>query len=61
MSLESSATSARPDTKSLRATIPEGVVAFLNLESGDKLEWAMNFEKNERIVIVKKKKEKKHG
>lgn len=61
MSLESSATSARPDTKSLRATIPEGVVAFLNLESGDKLEWTMDFEKNERIVIVKKKKEKKHG
>lgn len=59
MSLESSATSARPDTKSLRATIPEGVVAFLNLESGDKLEWKMDFEKNERIVIVKKKKDKK--
>ncbi len=61
MSLESSATSARPDTKSLRATIPEGVVAFLNLESGDKLEWIMDIEKNERVVIVKKKKEKKHG
>lgn len=59
MSLESTATSARPKTKSLRATIPEGVVAFLNLESGDSLEWTMDFEKNNRIVIVKKKKEKK--
>lgn len=59
MSLESTATSARPNTKSLRATIPEGVVAFLNLESGDSLEWLMDFEKNDRIVIVKKKKVKK--
>lgn len=59
MSLESTATSARPKTKSLRATIPEGVVAFLNLESGDSLEWMMDFEKNDRIVIVKKKKGKK--
>lgn len=59
MSLESTATSARPNTKSLRATIPEGVVAFLNLESGDSLEWVMDFEKNDRIVIVKKKKGKK--
>ncbi len=59
MSLESTATSARPKTKSLRATIPEGVVAFLNLESGDSLEWTMDFEKNERVVIVKKKKGKK--
>jgi bifunctional DNA-binding transcriptional regulator/antitoxin component of YhaV-PrlF toxin-antitoxin module len=61
MSLESTATSARPKTKSLRATIPEGVVAFLNLESGDSLEWKMDIEKNERIVIVKKKKERKHA
>ena len=59
MSLESTATSARPNTKSLRATIPEGVVAFLNLESGDSLEWIMDFEKNERIVVVRKKKGKK--
>ena len=58
MSLESTASNARPETKSLRATIPEGVVAFLNLESGDKLEWTMDFAKNERIIIVKKKKEK---
>ena len=59
MSLESTATSARPKTKSLRATIPEGAVAFLNLQSGDSLEWIMDIEKNERIVIVKKKKGKK--
>lgn len=59
MNLESTATTARPNTKSLRATIPEGVVAFLNLESGDSLEWEMDFEKKERIVIVKKKSGKK--
>ena len=60
MSLGSKATTARPNTKSLRATIPEGVVAFLNLQSGDSLEWFMEIEKNERVVKVKKKKVKKH-
>ncbi len=59
MNLESTASTARTGTKSLRATIPEGVVAFLNLESGDSLEWEMDFDKKERIVIVKKKSGKK--
>lgn len=56
MSLESTAATARTGTKSLRVTVPEGVVAFLGLEAGDKLEWKMDIEKNDRIVIVKKKK-----
>lgn len=61
MSLESTAASARKDTKSLRATIPEGIVAYLELGEGDKLEWKMDLDKNERIVVVRKKKVKKHG
>ncbi len=61
MSLDSSVGIARTGTKSLRATVPEGVVAFLDLKSGDKLEWKMDIDKNERVVIVKKKKVKKHG
>jgi bifunctional DNA-binding transcriptional regulator/antitoxin component of YhaV-PrlF toxin-antitoxin module len=60
VSLDSAVGVARTGTKSLRATVPEGVVAFLDLKAGDKLEWKMDIEKNERIVIVKKKKEKKH-
>jgi bifunctional DNA-binding transcriptional regulator/antitoxin component of YhaV-PrlF toxin-antitoxin module len=58
MSLDSSVGTARTGTKSLRATIPEGIVAFLNLEAGDKLEWLMEMDGKQRIVIVKKKKEK---
>ena len=58
MSLDSSVGTARTGTKSLRATVPEGIVAFLNLEAGDKLEWKMDVEKKERVVIVKKKKVK---
>lgn len=59
MSLDSSVGTARTGTKSLRATVPEGIVAFLNLQAGDKLEWKMEVIKNEKVVIVKKKKGKK--
>ena len=54
MSLESTASLARPNTKSLRATIPEGIVAFLELENGDKLEWKMEFDKGKKMVMLKK-------
>jgi hypothetical protein len=55
MSLDSTVGLARPETKSLRATIPEGIVAYLALQAGDKLDWMMENDKNgERIVIVKK-------
>ena len=55
MSLKSKVSIARPRSKSLRATIPEGIVAFLDLEKGDKLDWRMEIAPNsERIVVVKK-------
>jgi hypothetical protein len=54
MSLESKVSIARPESKSLRATIPEGIVAFLDLEKGDTLEWKMEILENERVVLVKK-------
>ncbi len=54
MDLQSSATSARPQTKSLRATIPEGIVAYLELESGDKLDWKIDATGGRRTCIVKK-------
>ena len=57
MSLESTATSARPETKSLRATIPEGIVAYLELGNGDKLEWMMDVDKKgKRVASVRKAK-----
>lgn len=54
MSLESKASIARPNSKSLRATIPEGIVAFLEINAGDKLDWKMHIIDGKRAVIVTK-------
>jgi hypothetical protein len=57
MSLKSTVGIAKTGSTSLRATIPEGCVAFLNLKEGDKLEWKMDIaENNERILTVRKQK-----
>jgi len=58
MSLESKTALARPGTKSLRATIPEGIVAFLNLREGDALDWKMETSKDDRFVVVRKSRRK---
>jgi hypothetical protein len=54
MSLESKVSIARPESKSLRATVPEGIVAFLELNKGDKLEWKMEIIEGKRVAIVRK-------
>lgn len=55
MSLYSTLSTARTGTTSLRATIPEGIVAFLGVKEGDKLDWKMEVSKDgERVVIVTK-------
>jgi len=54
MSLKSKTSVARPGSTSLRATVPEGIVAFLDLKEGDKLEWKMEIIDNKRVTIVKK-------
>jgi hypothetical protein len=54
MSLDSTVATARTGTKSLRATVPEGIVAFLELQVGDKLLWKMDVQNGERLVIVRK-------
>lgn len=56
MSLESTATNAKAGTKSLRATIPEGIVVFLNLKDGDKLDWAMKIIDGKPTTLVRKAK-----
>lgn len=57
MSLDSTVGLARPETKSLRATIPEGIVAYLGIQAGDKLDWTMENDKDgERIVVVRRAK-----
>lgn len=54
MSLQSTVGIARTGAKSLRATVPEGIVAFLELNEGDKLAWRMDIQNGERVVIVRK-------
>lgn len=55
MSLKSTVGIAKTGTTSLRATIPEGIVAFLELKAGDKLDWKMDInEEGQRVVIVRK-------
>jgi bifunctional DNA-binding transcriptional regulator/antitoxin component of YhaV-PrlF toxin-antitoxin module len=54
LSLKTKVSVARPGSPSLRATIPEGIVAFLNLKEGDKLEWKMEMIEDKRVAIVEK-------
>jgi hypothetical protein len=55
MSLKSTVGIAKTGTTSLRATIPEGIVAFLELKAGNKLEWKMDIDDdNKRIVVIRK-------
>jgi hypothetical protein len=55
MVLESTVSIAKIGTKSVRATVPEGIVSYLEIEVGDKLEWRMDSMNNERVAIVSKK------
>jgi len=59
MSLQSTVGIARIGAKSLRATVPEGIVAFLELNEGDKLEWKMEIDAHtgERYTTVRKAKD----
>ena len=52
---------ARPNSDSLRATIPKGMVVFLGVESGDQLEWKMEMDPKtgERVGVVRKVRIKK--
>jgi hypothetical protein len=59
VSLKSTVGIAKVGTKSLRATVPEGIVAFLGIQEGDKLEWKMDIRDGERVAIVRKTKEVK--
>jgi hypothetical protein len=54
LSLKTKVSIARTGTTSLRATVPEGIVAFLDLKVGDKLDWKMEIIGDERVTIVRK-------
>ena len=45
---------AKAGTKSIKSTVPEGIVEYLQLKDKDELEWNMDMQNNDRVAIVKK-------
>ena len=58
-SLQSKPALARPNTTSMRTTIPEGIVVFLQLGLEDTLDWKMETISGERVALVTKVRKKK--
>jgi antitoxin component of MazEF toxin-antitoxin module len=56
MDLQTTVGIAKTGTRSLKVTIPEAMVYYLKLESGDKLEWIMSEEDGKRTALVRKAK-----
>jgi len=46
---------AKKGTKSLKTTVPEGIVEFLQLSDKDELNWNMHVEDGARTVVLQKK------
>jgi bifunctional DNA-binding transcriptional regulator/antitoxin component of YhaV-PrlF toxin-antitoxin module len=46
-------TKATTKSKSLRTTIPMGIVKQFNLSEGDKIDWKIMAENGELIIVVK--------
>ena len=47
-----SITYARPNSKSLRVTVPQGVAKQFNLKEGDQLDWAIEAKDGKLIIVV---------
>jgi antitoxin component of MazEF toxin-antitoxin module len=54
----SKVTYARPNSPSLRTTIPEGVAKMIELNAGDSLKWDIKVKANNIEIIVSKSKAK---
>lgn len=61
MDLQSTVSIAKVGTNSLRATIPQGIVSYLDIQAGDKLKWKMIDKSGYRGVIVFKKDDEKNN
>jgi bifunctional DNA-binding transcriptional regulator/antitoxin component of YhaV-PrlF toxin-antitoxin module len=51
-------TIARPNSPSLRTTIPEGVVKLIDLGPGDELVWKVDIKENQVKITVSRMKHK---
>ena len=54
MGLTTSVSAAKSGTRSLKTTIPEGIVSFLDLKPGEKVDWTMEFIKGRRVAAIAK-------
>lgn len=54
-------TKATSKSRSLRTTIPMGIVKQFNLSEGDRLSWEIRAEGGELIILIKPLKGKKGG
>jgi bifunctional DNA-binding transcriptional regulator/antitoxin component of YhaV-PrlF toxin-antitoxin module len=45
-------TYARPDSKSLRVTVPQGVAKQFQLDEGDQLDWTIKAQDGKLIILV---------
>lgn len=45
---------AKAGTRSMKTTIPEGIVEYLELDGKDDLEWKMDMRDGYKVAIVKK-------
>jgi len=45
---------AKAGTRSMKTTIPEGIVEYLDLTKEDQLEWKMDMKDGYKIAVVKK-------
>ncbi len=54
MSIETAVTAAKAGTRSLKATIPQSIALYLELEAGDALQWKMDTKDGKRVASVRK-------
>jgi bifunctional DNA-binding transcriptional regulator/antitoxin component of YhaV-PrlF toxin-antitoxin module len=52
-------TIARPNSPSLRTTIPEGVAKLIDLGAGDELVWKVDIKENQVVITLSKTKHKR--
>ena len=45
---------AKAGTRSMKTTIPEGIVEYLELDGKDDLEWKMDMREGYKVAVVKK-------
>jgi|APSaa5957512535_1039671.scaffolds.fasta_scaffold47147_2 hypothetical protein len=53
MGLKSTLSSTKAGSPALRTSIPPGIIEFLGLKSGDKIDWGMLNTKDRSVKITK--------